>query len=42
MNQTIRIILASILVALSYTGSANADEQQKFSFQGESYKVLSD
>ena len=37
MNQTIRIILATILVALSYTGSANADAQQKFSFQGVSY-----
>ena len=37
MNQTIRIILATILVTLSYTGSANADAQQKFSFQGVSY-----
>ena len=37
MNQTIRIILATILVALNFTHPANADAQQKFSFQGVSY-----
>lgn len=37
MNQTIRIIIAPILVALNFTHSANADAQQKFSFQGVSY-----
>ena len=37
MKQTIRVVLAVVLVALSYTGSANADAQQKFSFQGVSY-----
>ena len=37
MNQTIRIILATILVALSFTHPAIADAQEKFSFQGVSY-----
>ena len=37
MNQTIRVIFATILVALSFTHSANADAQQKFSFQGVSF-----
>ena len=37
MNQTIRVILATILVALNFTHPANADAQQKFSFQGVSY-----
>ena len=34
MNQTIRIIFAVILVALSFTYPANADAEQKLSFQG--------
>ena len=34
MNQTIRTLLATILVALNFTYPANADAQQKFSFQG--------
>ena len=37
MNQTIRVILATILVALNFTHPAHADAQQKFSFQGVSY-----
>ena len=37
MNQTIRIILATILVALNFTHPAHADAQEKFSFQGVSY-----
>ena len=37
MNQTIRIIIATILIALNFTHSASADAQQKFSFQGVSY-----
>jgi len=37
MNQTIRVILATILVVLNFTYPANADAQQKFSFQGVSY-----
>jgi len=37
MNQTIRVIIATILVALNFTHPANADAQQKFSFQGVSY-----
>ena len=37
MNQTIRIIFVTILVALNFTHPAHADAQQKFSFQGVSY-----
>ena len=37
MNQTIRIIFVTILIALNFTHSAHADAQQKFSFQGVSY-----
>ena len=37
MNQTIRIIFATIVVALNFTYPANADAEQKFSFQGVSY-----
>ena len=37
MNQTTRIIFATILVALNLTHPVNADAQQKFSFQGVSY-----
>ena len=37
MNQTIRIILATILVVLNFTHPGHADAQQKFSFQGVSY-----
>jgi hypothetical protein len=33
MIQTIRVIFAVILVALSFTHPANADAQQKLSFQ---------
>ena len=36
MNQTIRIIFVTILVALNFTHPAHADAQQKFSFQGSS------
>ena len=36
MNQTIRIILATILVALNFTHPAIADAQQKLSFKGSS------
>ena len=37
MNQTIRALLATILIALNFTHPANADAQKKFSFQGVSY-----
>ena len=37
MNQTIRVVLAVVLVALNLTHPASADAQQKFSFQGVSY-----
>tara|TARA_B110000208_G_C11771870_1_gene430585 strand:+ start:161 stop:2167 length:2007 start_codon:yes stop_codon:yes gene_type:complete len=37
MNQTMRVIIATILVALNFTHPSNADAQQKFSFQGVSY-----
>ena len=37
MNQTIRVVLAAVLVALNLTHPASADAQQKFSFQGVSY-----
>ena len=37
MNQTIRVILATILVVLNFTHPGHADAQQKFSFQGVSY-----
>ena len=37
MIQTIRIILAIILVVLNFTHPGHADAQQKFSFQGVSY-----
>ena len=37
MNQTIRHYIATILVVLNFTHPANADAQQKFSFQGVSY-----
>ena len=37
MNQTKRIIFATILVALNLTNLASADAQEKFSFQGVSY-----
>ena len=37
MIQTIRVIIATILVALNFTHPAHADAQQKFSFQGVSY-----
>ena len=34
MNQILRTLLATILVVLNFTHPANADAQQKFSFQG--------
>ena len=37
MNQIIRALLATILVALNFTHPANADAQQKFSFDSISY-----
>ena len=37
MNQTIRVIIATILIALNFTNPVNADAPQKFSFQGVSY-----
>ena len=37
MNQTIRALLATTLIAFNFTHPANADAQQKFSFESISY-----